>query len=89
MRDFILQLLITMSCSKKYNLLLGNAILIGGDSDTLDCITEGIAEAFYGELPKDISETAMNILDENLRETVIRLIEFTSRYSQNILMLEA
>lgn len=61
--------------SESYEDAIRNAISIGGDSDTLSCITGGIAEAFYGELPKIISETAMNILDQNLREIVIRLYE--------------
>ena len=61
--------------SESYEDAIRNAISIGGDSDTLACITGGIAEAFYGKLPKDISETAMNILDESLRETVVRFYE--------------
>jgi ADP-ribosylglycohydrolase len=39
-----------------------NAISLGGDSDTLACITGGIAEAFYKEIPAKI-----------LREVKIRL----------------
>ncbi|MEA1923766.1 MAG: ADP-ribosylglycohydrolase family protein [Pseudomonadota bacterium] len=58
--------------SENYEDAIRNAISIGGDSDTLACITGGIAEAFYGKLPSNIAETAMNILDENLRKTVIR-----------------
>jgi len=61
--------------SVSYEDAIRNAISIGGDSDTLACITGGIAEAFYGKLPKNITETAMNILDENLRETVVRFYE--------------
>ena len=30
---------------------LRNAVSLGGDSDTLACITGGIAEAFYGMPP--------------------------------------
>lgn len=30
------------------------AILIGGGSDTIVCITGGIAEVFYGGVPKDV-----------------------------------
>ena len=51
-----------------------NAISLGGDSDTLACITGGTAEAFYG-LTKNIAETAMNILDENLRKVVVRFYD--------------
>jgi len=44
-----------------------NAISLGGDSDTLACITGGIAEAFYGGVPDFISQKVMGLLDENLR----------------------
>lgn len=35
---------------------LGNILIrdMGGDSDTLACITGGIAEAFYGEIPEEM-----------------------------------
>ena len=45
-----------------------NAISLGGDSDTLACITGGIAEAFYGSVPDFIATQVMNLLDENLRK---------------------
>ena len=32
------------------------AVSVGGDSDTLACITGGIAEAFYGGVPEDMAE---------------------------------
>ncbi len=35
-----------------------NAVSLGGDSDTLACITGGIAQAFYKEIPDEI-ETAV------------------------------
>ncbi|MBD2150521.1 ADP-ribosylglycohydrolase family protein [Pseudanabaena sp. FACHB-1277] len=47
-----------------------NAISLGGDSDTLACITGGIAEAFYGGVPKDIAAKALSYLDPDLREVV-------------------
>ncbi len=47
-----------------------NAISLGGDSDTLTCITGGIAEAFYGGVPKNISDKALSYLDTNMREVV-------------------
>ena len=36
---------------------LRNAVSLGGDSDTLACITGGIAEAFYG-MPRDLEASA-------------------------------
>ena len=44
-----------------------NAISLGGDSDTLACITGGIAQAFYGGVPDFISDKVMRILSEDLR----------------------
>ena len=35
------------------------AVSLGGDSDTLACITGGIAEAFYGSVPKAIADRVM------------------------------
>jgi len=46
-----------------------NAISLGGDSDTLACITGGIAEAYYG-IPDEIAEQAMSYLDEPLAKVV-------------------
>lgn len=47
-----------------------NAISIGGDSDTIACITGGIAEAFYGGVPAAIAQTAFTYLDPHLRQVV-------------------
>ncbi len=35
-----------------------NAISLGGDADTLACITGGIAEAFYDGVPQDLAAKA-------------------------------
>jgi ADP-ribosylglycohydrolase len=43
-----------------------NAISIGGDSDTIACITGSIAEAFYGGVPPEIAEWVLSKLDEQL-----------------------
>ena len=55
-----------------------NAISLGGDSDTLACITGGIAEAFYGGVPKDIAEKALSYLDPDMREVVEEFREWRS-----------
>ncbi|BBC22861.1 ADP-ribosylglycohydrolase family protein [Pseudanabaena sp. ABRG5-3] len=54
-----------------------NAISLGGDSDTLACITGGIAEAFYGGVPQHIAKKALSYLPKELREIVK---EFRTRY---------
>ena len=45
---------------------LRNAVSLGGDSDTLACITGGIAEAFYG-MPQELRAETLNRLPEDLR----------------------
>lgn len=45
-----------------------NAVSLGGDSDTLTCITGGIAHAFYGEVPDAIKREVLARLDEPLRQ---------------------
>ena len=46
------------------------SVSLGGDSDTLACITGGIAEAYYGGVPKLITEQVMEVLDEHLKGIV-------------------
>ncbi|MDF2651515.1 MAG: ADP-ribosylglycohydrolase [Paenibacillus sp.] len=46
------------------------AISIGGDSDTIACITGGIAHAYYKEIPKDIISEVMLRLDLKLRQII-------------------
>jgi ADP-ribosylglycohydrolase len=52
--------------SKSYEDAIRNAISIGGDSDTLACITGGIAEAFYGSVPENIIKKVEGILPPEL-----------------------
>ena len=43
-----------------------NAISLGGDSDTLACVTGGIAQSFYGGVPQAIQDAVYSVLDERL-----------------------
>ena len=52
--------------SESYEDAVRNAISLGGDSDTLACITGGIAEAFYGPVPAVITEQVKGILPADL-----------------------
>ena len=54
-----------------YEDAIRNAISLGGDSDTLACITGGIAEALHG-LPAEIAEQARGYLDADLLRVVER-----------------
>lgn len=47
------------------------AVSLGGDSDTLACITGSIAQAFYGGVPAHIAERAMGFLDDRLRRVTV------------------
>ncbi len=49
-----------------------NAVSLGGDSDTQACITDGIAEAYYGGVPRLIAERVWEILDQDLLEVTQR-----------------
>ncbi|MEM9502922.1 MAG: ADP-ribosylglycohydrolase family protein [Cyanobacteria bacterium P01_E01_bin.43] len=54
-----------------------NAVSLGGDSDTLTCITGGIAEAFYGAVPDDIAQQVWERLDMRLKTVTAN---FRARY---------
>ena len=63
--------------SENFEDAIRKAISLGGDSDTLACITGSIAEAFYKEIPEDIEKETLNRLDEDLRDIVL---EFRERF---------
>ncbi|MDT8388778.1 MAG: ADP-ribosylglycohydrolase family protein [Thiogranum sp.] len=56
--------------SHSYEDAIRNAISLGGDSDTLACITGGIAEAFYGAVPEEIANRVLGILTDDLWDVV-------------------
>ena len=57
-----------------------NAISIGGDSDTLGCITGSIAEAFYG-IPKDLYDKGLEYLTPHFKNVVK---EFEEKYGDKV-----
>lgn len=50
------QAMIAFLDSQNFEEAIRKAVSLGGDSDTLACITGGIAEAFYKEIPRSIAE---------------------------------
>jgi ADP-ribosylglycohydrolase len=56
-----------------------NAVSIGGDSDTIACITGGIAEAFYGEVPAEIRKNVFALLDKPLAAVTKRFTQTVGR----------
>lgn len=69
------QAIIAFLESTDYEDAIRNAISIGGDSDTIACISGGIAEAFYGGIPDPIRDFALNKLDTPLKRVVDEFYE--------------
>ena len=61
--------------SDSYEDAIRNAISLGGDADTMACIAGGIAEAFYGAVPDDISSRAFELLDTRLQGIASQFIQ--------------
>ena len=53
------------------------AVTLGGDSDTIACITGGIAQAFYGGVPENIAAEVRKRLDSPLLAIID---EFNEKY---------
>lgn len=68
---------------------LRKSISIGGDSDTIACISCGIAEVFYKDISKEFIDKAISKLDEYLLNILkqfylsIYSIEFFNKYKSN------
>lgn len=74
-QETVPQAIIAFLDSADYEDAVRLAISLGGDADTLACITGGIAEAFYGGVPKEIGDRALALLDASLKQTVRRFYE--------------
>jgi ADP-ribosylglycohydrolase len=48
-----------------------NAVSLGGDSDTMACIAGGIAQAYYKNIPKWITDEVYSRIPEDFRKTII------------------
>lgn len=72
-QETVPQAIICFLESTSFEDAIRNAISLGGDSDTLACITGGIAQAHYG-VPHAIADRAMSILDEDLRRVTAKFM---------------
>lgn len=54
------------------------AVSMGGDSDTLACITGGIAEAYYKEIPEEIGKTVWAKLPQGFKDTIRTIADKTA-----------
>jgi ADP-ribosyl-[dinitrogen reductase] hydrolase len=52
--------------STDYEDAIRNAVSLGGDSDTLACITGGIAAAFYRSIPEEIAARTTRLLPKDM-----------------------
>ena len=50
------------------------AVSLGGDSDALACITGGLAEAYYQDIPEEIARQMWSRLPDEFRE-ILREME--------------
>lgn len=57
--------------SDSYESCIRNAVSLGGDADTMACISGSIAEPFYGGLPASIRENVLSRLDEEIIRVLI------------------
>ncbi|MBP5347048.1 MAG: ADP-ribosylglycohydrolase family protein [Bacteroidales bacterium] len=55
------------------------AVSLGGDSDTLACITGGIAEAFYKTIPESIALKIWGLIPEDFK-AIFRVMETRTSY---------
>ena len=71
--------------SRSYEDAIRNAISIGGDSDTLACITGSISEAFYGPVPEDFYKKVEVLLPAELMGPVKTFYDvcMSSKYYQD------
>jgi ADP-ribosylglycohydrolase len=64
--------------STSYETAIRKAISIGGDSDTIACMTGGIAEAYYGNIPEEIMAEGVRFVDIGFKNVIS---DFTDKYS--------
>ncbi len=74
-QETVPQALIAFFESTSFEDAIRNAISLGGDADTLACITGGIAEAHYGGTPPHLAAPVLAMLDRQLRTVVDRFRE--------------
>ena len=64
-QETVLEAIIAFLESVSFEDALRNAVSLGGDSDTLACITGGIAEAFYG-MPQELRDETLKRQPEDM-----------------------
>lgn len=80
-QDSVPQAIICALQANDFEDAIRNAISIGGDSDTIGCISGSIAEPLYG-IPVDIYEKAMSFLPDKFKQIVT---SFESKYGNRLI----
>ena len=75
-QDSVPQAIVSFLDGNDFEDSIKNAISIGGDSDTIGCITGSIAEAFFG-VPVELRERAMSYLPKGFKAVIS---EFENKY---------
>ena len=78
-QETVPQAIIAFLDSSDFESAIRLSVSLGGDSDTLACITGGIAEAFYKEMPQPIVEEVWQRLPDDFKD-VLRKMEQQSEY---------
>ena len=73
--------------SEDYEDAIRKAVALGGDSDTLACITGGIAEAFHGLILAEMADEAFERLPEGF-QTLLKEFEKRSFYKSRIALVD-
>lgn len=77
-QDSVPQAIVAFLDGKDFEDSIRNAISIGGDSDTIGCITGSIAEAYFG-IPDELRRQAQSYLPAEFKEVIN---EFENKYNK-------
>ena len=80
-QDTVPQAIVAFLDGNNFEDCIRNAVSIGGDSDTIACITGSIAEAYFG-VPEELYVEAFNRLTPHFKNVVT---EFEEKFGNNIL----
>lgn len=80
-QESVPQAIICALDAKDFEDAIRNAVSIGGDSDTIACISGSIAEPLYG-VPASVKEQALSYLPEEFK-TLVR--EFEQKYGNRLI----
>ena len=81
------QALICFLESEDYEDAIRKAVALGWDSDTLACITGGIAEAYHGYIPSEMAVVAYERIPDSFRN-LIDDFEKASSYARRIVLVD-